>query len=130
MTFPVQPMDGSELVAMIGTPDAARKAETLRQLAVFQMSHGAFQLAERMACVAMWLEPGNGRNWQTRAYCLARMNKPKDAMRLLNEARSKGVAKIGLRDLAVIGFAFARSGQLREARQFLLPSKTKAISAA
>ncbi|MEM8978509.1 MAG: hypothetical protein AAGD04_03435 [Pseudomonadota bacterium] len=110
-------------VGGLGGQDAKRYAATLRQVAVFQMTHGALPMAERLTRVALWLDPETGRNWRLRAHCLARMNNPREALRLLSQARSRGIGGIGLRDLLSVGWSFARSGYLAEARKFLLFEK-------
>lgn len=104
------------------SPDREKQAEALRELAVFQMAHGSFPVAEKMTRIALWLAPENARNWRVRAYCLARMNSPREALKLLSQARSKGVVGIGIKDLFVVGFAFAKAGFLSEARRLLLSS--------
>lgn len=103
-------------------PDREKQAETLRELAVFQMAHGALPVAEKMTRIALWLAPENGRNWRVRAHCLARMNSPREALKLLSQARSEGVSGIGIKDLLVVGFAFAKAGFLKEAQRLLMAS--------
>jgi len=116
----------------LGSPKAAervlpgepgRHADTLRQLAAFQMSHGAMQLADRLTRIALWLDPSNPENWRIRANCLSRLDNPREAFKLLSQARTQGISGIGLRDLLVVGFAFARTGYLTEAKKLLMIEK-------
>ncbi len=102
-----------------GNENASQCAENLRQLAAFHITHGTIQVAERLTCIALWLDRKNPQSWRLRANCLARLNKPREALKLLSQARSEGITGLGLKDLMVIGMAFARGGQIEEAQKFL-----------
>lgn len=102
-------------------PEALKKpsAATLRQVAAFQMDHGNYQTAEHLMRIAVWLEPGNGRNWKLQANCLARMDKPREAMKVLVEAKKQGVSGLGRQDLVAVALSYVRIGMPEFARQHL-----------
>ena len=90
--------------------------DTLRQLAAFQMAHGAFGTAESLLHIATWLEPHEVRNWRLRAYALSALDRPSEALKLLLRARRDHGASSGLKDMLNVGLACARRGNVKSAR--------------
>lgn len=123
MSFEPRDLQADATAAPATAEEAARYAETLRQLAVFQMAHGVMETAERLTRIALWMDRKSAASWRLRANCLARMNNPREALKLLSRAKSEGVPDIGLRDLLAVGFAFARAGFLDDARRIFNASQ-------
>lgn len=124
LTEPRQPPNSAEHAAA-AAPDGSRsqQADVLRELSVFHMAHNGFATAEQLSHIALWLDPQNVDNWRVRAHCLARLNRPRDALKLLSQARSSGVHGIRLSDLLSVGLRLAKTGFIDEARRLFSVSR-------
>ncbi len=96
-----------------------QKAQTLRQLAAFQLAHGAPGLADQLASIAVWLDPEDPANLRLRAHTMARTGQPAAGLKLLMDARKRS-GQLGVGDWMAVGLAFARGGDMKGARRFLL----------
>lgn len=104
---------------------AAQKVRTLRELAAFQLTHGAIQWANDLIRIALLIDPDDLRSQRIQAHTLARLGKPMEALKLLLDVKRRDRDAVQIEDFVTVGLSLVRGGEVYHAKNILVRRRAR-----